>query len=320
MAFFVRLVLGENAAQIGQTRLGRAVRLFARPPRQFLLAHRHPGPVSAHIQDGHRAAAGLRLPFLPVLGRGSHPLHQALHLPGADLDAPGFRQVLLGFLVTGFIGPLQTDQPGQSRGVARLQAQRGIGGIMPLLFAFMVVVSALQGEGAKHARELELGPALGLLARLGLVGGIDPIRRPLQQKTHQRVGRLEDGGAHQHFQLLDGHPIGLARLETSHQLLDFLVLGQEQFRAGAFFFDPGQPLGTGLVHHQLDVLPGELLEAMVFGDRLFELGHLFAGNIAGNIVARFVTLVVVVRPGGAFADDADGASVHALNLGDGLEQ
>ena len=60
----------------------------------------------------------------------------------------------------------------------------------------------------------------------------------LQQKSHQRVGRLENRRAHQHFQLLDRHPVGLLGLEAGHQLLDFLVLGQEEFGGGVFFLKP----------------------------------------------------------------------------------
>jgi len=146
--------------------------------------------------------------------------------------------MVLGLLITGFIGSLQAYQPGQSRSVAALQSQRGIGRVMSLMLASMVVVIALEREGAKQAIDLETFPSLALLPRLGLVGGIDLVGGGLQQPSHQRVGRLEDGGAHQHFQLLDRQAVGLPGLEASHQLLDFLVLGQKDLGRRVFFFEP----------------------------------------------------------------------------------
>lgn len=56
--------------------------------------------------------------------------------------------------------------------------------------------------------------------------------------SHQRVGRLEEGGAHQHFQLLDGFPVGLLPLKLHHQRVDFLLLGQEEVGGEVFFFEP----------------------------------------------------------------------------------
>ena len=238
MAFFIGLVLGKDAAQVGLARLGAAIGLFARAPRQFLLAHGHSGPVRADIHDGHGAAAGLSFPFLPSLGRRSHPLDQALNLPCADPDAARFQQMVFGLLVTGLVGSLQATQARQRGRATHLQPQRRIGRIMPLLFAFMVVVVALQGEGAKDAIDSEAGPPLVMLARLGLVGGINAVGGPLQQESHQCIGRLVNRRAHQHLQLLDRHPVGLGRLEASHQLLDFLILGQEELGRGVFFFEP----------------------------------------------------------------------------------
>jgi hypothetical protein len=59
-----------------------------------------------------------------------------------------------------------------------------------------------------------------------------------------------------------------------------------------------------------------VLEAAVAFDGLLEIGDLFPGNIAGNIPAVFVALVVVIGPGGALANNADAPPVHALNQGD----
>jgi hypothetical protein len=76
------------------------------------------------------------------------------------------------------------------------------------------------------------------LARFGLVGGIDLVGSLLQQLADQGVGRLENGGAHQAFELLHSYSVGGRGLKTSHQLLDFLVLGEKEFGRGLFFFNP----------------------------------------------------------------------------------
>jgi hypothetical protein len=76
------------------------------------------------------------------------------------------------------------------------------------------------------------------LARLGLVGRINPVGRALEQKPHQCVGGLEDGGADQHFQFLDASSVGFLTLKLRHQLVDFLVLGQEEMGGGIVFFEP----------------------------------------------------------------------------------
>jgi hypothetical protein len=215
-AFFIGLVLGKDAAQIRQARLGAAIGLFASAPRQFLLTHGYPGPVRADIHNGHGAAAGLSFPFLPSLGRLSHPLDQALNLPCADPDAAGFQQMVFGFLVTGLVGSLQATQSRQRGRATHLQPQRRIGRIMSLLFAFLVVVVALQFAGAKDALDAEAGPPLVVLARLGLVGGINAVGSSLQQESHQCIGRFVNRRAHQHLHLLDRHPVGLGRLEAGY--------------------------------------------------------------------------------------------------------
>jgi len=81
-----------------------------------------------------------------LLGRRPNPLHHALDLPATDVNAAGFGQMLLCLLVAAFIGPLQTHEPGQGRRVSALQAQGSIGWVVPLLFAFVIVVIPLQGE------------------------------------------------------------------------------------------------------------------------------------------------------------------------------
>jgi hypothetical protein len=81
-------------------------------------------------------------------------------------------------------------------------------------------------------------PAFSLFSRLGLVSGVDAVRCGLEEPPHQRVGGLEEGGAHQQFEFLHQLPVGSSLLKMSHQLLDFPVLGQEDFGRGDFFLAP----------------------------------------------------------------------------------
>jgi len=57
----------------------------------------------------------------------------------------------LGFQIGRFIGTFQTHQPGQRRGVTRLQTQGRISRIVPFFFAGLVVVKALQLEMPEDA-------------------------------------------------------------------------------------------------------------------------------------------------------------------------
>jgi hypothetical protein len=59
--------------------------------------------------------------------------------------------------------------------VAILQTQRGIGGVVSLLFAWVVIVIPLQSKCAKHALHLQTDPPLILLAGFSLVVRIDAI-------------------------------------------------------------------------------------------------------------------------------------------------
>jgi hypothetical protein len=80
----------------------------------------------------------------------------------------------------------------------------------------MVVVVALQFEGAKEAIDSEAGPPLVVLARLGLVGSVHAVGGSLQQESHQGIGRFVNCRAHQHLHLLDRHPVWLGRLEAGY--------------------------------------------------------------------------------------------------------
>jgi hypothetical protein len=85
---------------------------------------------------------------------------------------------------------------------------------MSLLFALVIVVVALELEAAEDTIDREASSSFVLLPGLGLLGGIDPIGSGLQENSHQRVGWLENRGAHQHFQLLHGYSCGLRGLEA----------------------------------------------------------------------------------------------------------
>jgi len=81
-------------------------------------------------------------------------------------------------------------------------------------------------------------PTAALFARFWRVSLVNPIHRPLQPAAHQRVGRLENGGADQQFQFL--HPRAVRSLagQTRHPLLDFPFLGQEDMGRAVFFLKP----------------------------------------------------------------------------------
>jgi hypothetical protein len=201
-------------------------------------------------------------------------LNQALNLARAEVDAAGFPPMVLGLLIAGFIGSLQADQASQGRCFVPLQAQRGLGRIMALFFACMVIVIALQFEGTKDAIDPQAFPSLALLARFGLVGGVDAVGGLLQKEGHQRVGRLEDGGAHQHFQWLDGDPVGVPPLGSGSSTAKFPGLGPGGVLAAGLFFWARLSFGSGLFDQQLRVLLRQLLETMVALDGLLDLADL----------------------------------------------
>ena len=85
------------------------------------------------------------------------------------------------------------------------------------------------------------------------------------------------------------------------------------------FFCAGQPLAAGLLDHDLNVLIHQLLEAAMTLDGLLDIGDLVPWNIAGDVLAVFVALVVVIRPVRTFSDNVQSASFQAVDLGDVLE-
>src|ERR1039458_8334803 len=166
MALFIHAVLGEDAAQIRLAGFGGSVGLLAPPSGQLFAAHGHAGAIAADIHHRRVAPGGLSWAFLPGLRLLSHPLGHALDLPGRDMDAAGFCQMLFRLWVARFIGALQTHQPGQSGRVTDLQTQGGVGWKVALLLAGMIVVVARQFKRPEQALHLQTMPAPALLAGL----------------------------------------------------------------------------------------------------------------------------------------------------------
>ena len=188
MALLVHPVLRKDATQIDLPGLGLAVGLFAASPDQFLWHHGHARAIGTDIHHGRIASAWLRGPFLPSLGAAAHPLDHPLNLARRYRDAAGLLQMPLGFEVGRLIGPFQTNELGQSRGVAHLQTQRRIGRIVALVLTGVVIIIPAQIEAAEDALHPDRFPSLATLSRLGLVMGIDPLGRLLEQPAHQFIG------------------------------------------------------------------------------------------------------------------------------------
>src|SRR5271157_525690 len=110
---------------------------------------------------------------------------------------------------------------------------------MPQALALMIVVITQYGEGPEDAIDRELGAAFAHKTRFGLVSGIDPVRQLLEQVSHQVIGGFEDGRAQQYLeiQFLNGELARIGGQKPCHQLLDFLVPGEEEVWSWAFFLE-----------------------------------------------------------------------------------
>jgi len=191
MPLLIHLVLGEDAPKISLAAFGGAIALFSAPPFQLFRDHGHSRTVGAHIHDRSIAGTGVGWTLLPFLRTLPHALDHALNLPGRDGDAAGLGQVPLGFEIGRFIRPFQANKFSQGWRVTHLQAQRGIGWIVALLFALVIVVSAEQIEAAKNPLHPKGFPAFEDLSGFGLVGRVDPIDGLLQHPAEQFVAALE---------------------------------------------------------------------------------------------------------------------------------
>ena len=87
----------------------------------------------------------------------------------------------------------------------------------------------------------------------------------------------------------------------------------------AFFFDSTLTLSPSLFNHELAILFTEELEAVKIFNGLLDLWRLSMRNVAGDVLAVFVTLVVVVRPLGSLPDNVERPPFHALDLGNLLK-
>jgi hypothetical protein len=131
-----------------------------------------------------------------------------LELPGRNLNATSLFQMTFGFHKSRFVGSLQTDELGQGGRITAFQAQRGIGWIVTGLLAHVIIVIPFQDEMTKDALHLKFFPALADF-QFGLVGGVNPIGRLLEEPRQQIVGGFEDGSGHQHFHCATTAPVGV---------------------------------------------------------------------------------------------------------------
>ena len=235
-------MLGEHAAQIDRPGFGWAVGGLAFAASQFFWDHRHAGAIGADIPDGPRRALALARcdgPLRPLLGGTAHALNHPLNLAGRPREAAGLVPVPLGLEVGGFVGPLQAEPLGQGRGVAHRQAQGGLCWVMTQGLACMVIVIAAQLEAAQNPLPPKGYLALAHLPGLGLVSRVNALRCWLEPPAHQIIGRLENGRADQDFQFGDRPAWRGFGLKLGDQLLDFILLGEGDFRrAGGFFLEP----------------------------------------------------------------------------------
>ena len=146
--------------------------------------------------------------------------------------------MLLSLLKTGFINALQTHQACQSGGMAPFQAQSAIDRKMSLFFLRVIPIVPANHKAPKNRAHIQLVRTFVVLARLGLITGVDLFGCLFQQVLHESVAGFEEGGTQEHFQFLDRNTIGLLGRETGDYLLDFGVLGEENFGRGDFFLKP----------------------------------------------------------------------------------
>jgi len=165
MALFIGVALGEDAAQINLAGLGRAVGLLALASGQLLPAHGHAGAIALTYMMG--ASLGpVAPPVAARLGRPGPPVAPRAGFVGAHLDAPVSARCRCASHSR--VHRLLPDRlTGPRRACSHLQAQRGIGRIVPLAFAGMVIIIARQGEGAKETLHLQGFPAFGCSPGLG---------------------------------------------------------------------------------------------------------------------------------------------------------
>ena len=196
-----------------------------------------PVPSALTYIIGRIATARLGGPFLPSLGAAAHALDHPLNLAGRHRDAAGLLQMPLGFEVSRLVGPFQTNEFGQSRGVAHLQTQRGIGRIMALVLAGVIIVVPAQLEAAKNPLHPDGFPALATLLQ-AWVGNAASMRSAACW-SNQPTRSLADLKTAVRTKISNlSHSVALRVLgfKPGDELLDFLFLGQEDCWEGLAFF------------------------------------------------------------------------------------
>ncbi len=75
-----------------------------------------------------------------------------------------------------------------------------------------------------------------------------------------------------------------------------------------------------MINYQPSVLGHQFLEVLIVGGVGRDLLGLVPGNVTGESFALLAALQIVIGPIGALPDDTEFAGLHALDLGDLLEQ
>ena len=165
-------------------RLGRAVGLLARPPRQLLLAHRHPRAIHPEVQRRRQQLGDGRRLHDVLLVRGnlaSQRLGRAFDVRGRYVDAAERVQQLRSFLEADHRAhpPHHAQHARRERRVD--QTQRPIARAAPGGAGGAVVVRARQGQRAQHTRE-------GLGAPPRIARGLAARARQARPDLVRRVG------------------------------------------------------------------------------------------------------------------------------------
>lgn len=100
----------------------------------------------------------------------------------------------------------------------------------------MIVIVAPQGKEAEDTLDLQRVATLAEFARLGLIGGIDPVGSLLEEFSNQLGGGFENGGAQKFFQVGHDGAAGLGGAKGGNQLLDFFFLGEDVASGVRSFF------------------------------------------------------------------------------------
>ena len=82
---------------------------------------------------------------------------------------------------------------------------------------------------------MQHGAPLQLLARFGLITGVESVEGLLEKQADNRIGGFEDRRTDEGFEFLQKIAAGSAGGEAGHQLPDLRFLGEES-RGDSLFF------------------------------------------------------------------------------------